>query len=131
MNQGEEYQRLCDQLKEHIMEMEDKANGEKIVDKVFFRNEIYHGTYLQRAADIIVIPKDGYDFKGNLTADNLTFKGELVGMHTYDDAFLYINGMKLTSRKPEIIDVLPTIFDLMKVEIPRPIEGNSLLGNLR
>jgi len=129
VNQGEEYHQLCEQIKENLMDMSDPDTGEKIVDKVFFRNEVYHGTYLLRAADIIVIPKDGYDLKGNLTSDNLTFKGDLVGMHTYDDAFLYIDGVRLTSRKPEIIDVLPTIFDLMKVDIPRTIEGKSLLGN--
>lgn len=125
---GLEYQNLCGEIREKIVDMEDPDTGEKIIDKVFLRGELYRGAYLQRAADIIAIPKNGFDLKGNLFAESLTFKGELVGMHTYDDAFLYLDGLKLVGRKPEIIDLLPTIFDLMKVQIPRPVEGKSLLA---
>lgn len=124
---GDSYDNLRTELKEKLPDMTDPDTGEKIVDKVFFREEIYKGNYLRRAADIIVIPKDGFDFKGNLFADNLTFKGELVGMHTYNDAMLYIDGIEMPDKQVEIIDVLPTIFDLMKVEIPSIIEGKSLV----
>ena len=106
----------------------DPDTGDKIVDKVYLRKDIYKGAHLHRAADLFVIPKDGYDLKGNLTADNLTFKGDLQGMHTYGDAFLYMEGVKPGSRKPEIIDVLPTIFDMMNVPIPKSIEGTSLMN---
>jgi len=125
--QGEEYQAICSEIKTKISEMTDPETGEKIVDKVFLRKDIYKGAFMHRAADIFVIPRDGYDLKGNLTADNLTFKGDLVGMHTYGDAFLYMEGVKPGSRKPEIIDVLPTIFNLMNVNIPKSVEGVSLL----
>lgn len=126
--QGEEYQAICNEIQSEIREMTDPETGEKIIDKVFLRKDIYKGAFMHRAADIFVIPKDGYDLKGNLTADSLTFKGDLVGMHTYGDAFLYMDGVKPGSRKPEIIDVLPTIFDLLNVSIPKSVEGVSLLG---
>ncbi|HHI02570.1 MAG TPA: nucleotide pyrophosphatase, partial [candidate division Zixibacteria bacterium] len=124
---GDEYKVLRAGIKERLGDMTDPDTGEKIVDKVFLREEIYRGAYLPRAADIIVIPKEGYDFKGNLAAEKLTYKGNLVGMHTYDDAFLYIDGMELVDRKPEIIDMLPTIMEIMKVEPASTIEGKSLL----
>ncbi|NQS97203.1 MAG: alkaline phosphatase family protein [candidate division Zixibacteria bacterium] len=122
-----EYSDLCYELKEKIAAITDPDTGEQIVDKVYHREEIYRGDYLNRAADLIVIPKNGYEFKGNLTSDTLTFKGELVGMHTYDDAFLYVDGLRLTDRQPEIIDLLPTIFELFEIETPSIIEGKSLL----
>ena len=126
--QGEEYQDICADIQSKILEMTDPDTGDKIVDKVYLRKDIYKGAHLHRAADLFVIPKDGYDLKGNLTADNLTFKGDLQGMHTYGDAFLYMEGVKPGSRKPEIIDVLPTIFDMMNVPIPKSIEGTSLMN---
>ncbi len=124
---GNHYNELCAELKANFITMTDPDTGENIVDKVFTSKEIYRGAYLHRAADLIVIPKDGFDFKGNLTADNLTYKGELVGMHTYDDAFLYIDGLQLSDRQPEIMDLLPTVFELMKAPVPAVVEGISLI----
>jgi len=124
---GQEYDELRQQISTEIKEMEDSECGAKIVDKVFMREAIYKGNYLKRAADIIVIPKNGYDFKGNLTADELASKSELTGMHTYDDAMLYIEDTDLAEGEIEIIDVLPTIFTLMKVEMPFIVEGKSLV----
>jgi len=124
---GAEYNELRNRIREEIISMTDPDSGEKIVDKVFFREEIYKGNYLRRAADVIVIPKDGFDFKGNLFAEDLTYKGQLVGMHTYDDATLYIDGLDLIDDGIDIIDVLPTIFDLMKVDVPSIVEGKNLL----
>jgi len=124
---GGDYENLRQKIRADIMGMTDPDSGEKIVEKVFFREDIYKGNYFKRAADIIVIPHNGYDFKGNLTADHLTFKGELVGMHTYDDAMLYFDDTDLREGEINIIDVLPTIFNIMKVEIPPIIEGKSLI----
>ena len=126
VEKGEEYDALRQRLREDIMTMTDVESGERIVDKVFFREEIYKGNYLRRAADVIVIPRDGYDFKGNLFADSLTFKSELVGMHTYNDAVLYIEDVTLPENNIQIIDVLPTLFNLMKIETPSIIEGKIL-----
>ena len=126
VEKGEEYNSLRQRLREDIITMTDPESGEKIVEKVFFREEIYKGNYLRRAADVIVIPRDGYDFKGNLFADSLTYKGELVGMHTYNDATLYIEDVTLPENNIEIIDVLPTIFNLMKIDSPSIIEGKIL-----
>jgi predicted AlkP superfamily phosphohydrolase/phosphomutase len=124
---GEPYRELRFELRDKLLNMTDPEDGAKIVDKVFMREDIYKGSYFHRAADMIVIPKDGYDFKGNLHSGKLTLKGELVGMHTYDDAFLYIDGMKLSDRQIEIMDLFPTIFDILKVEKPLILEGKSLI----
>ena len=60
---------------------------------MFKREELYHGPYLEQAADLILAPYDGYDPKGPLYKETLTYKGdELVGMHTFDDAMLYVGG---------------------------------------
>ena len=127
VEQGSQYEELREELIAGISSMTDPDTAEPIIDKVFHRDEIYHGDYLERAADLIVIPKNGFDLKGDLFKEKLTLKTELVGMHTYDDAFLYVDGLKLNERRPQIIDVLPTIFNLMKVQVPSSIDGKSLL----
>lgn len=128
IEQGSHYNDVCEKIKEKIRTMSDPDTGKRIVKEVYASREIYRGAFVHRAADLIVIPNDGFDLKGNLTADELTFKGDLVGMHTYDDAFLYVDGIKLSDRQPEIIDLLPTIFGLMKAPTPSIVEGHSLLN---
>ena len=127
VEQGAKQRILSEELKHNLLEMTDPDTGEKIIRYVFAREEIYSGAYAHRAADILAIPHDGFDLKGNLTAEKLTYKGELVGMHTYDDAFLYIDGLQMDSRQAEIIDVLPTLFDLIRVKTPPKVEGSSLI----
>lgn len=85
-----EYESLRYEISEQLLNMVDSDSGEKIIQKVLKREEIYSGSYLEQAADLIAIPYDGYDLKGNVNSGKLTHKGELVGMHTYDDAALFV-----------------------------------------
>ncbi len=96
---AEEYFKLREKIKEELLELEDEENGEKIIREVYFREEIYNGPYLEKAADIIAVPERGYDLKGKAAPDNFMEKGFIQGMHTYDDAFIYLKdneaGLKL------------------------------------
>ena len=87
---GSEYEELRKELSEKLMDLRDPDTDEPIVRKVYRREEIYEGPYLEEAADLIAVPYDGYDLKGNVNTRRLTHKGELVGMHTYDDAAVFV-----------------------------------------
>jgi len=90
----EEYESMRDELSDRLLEMEDPDTGDRIIGKVHKREELYSGPYLEEAADLIAIPYDGYDLKGNVQPGKLTHKGELVGMHTYDDAAVFVKGLE-------------------------------------
>ncbi len=47
-------------------------------------------------------------------------------MHTYDDAMLYVGGPHSPGRF-SVLNVMPTILDLMKVSPPTGLDGESLL----
>lgn len=127
VEQGESYERLRDEISKAIFDMEDPETGNQIIDKVFKREEIYSGPYLDEAADLIVHPKDGYDLKGNLYTQSLVGRSHLIGMHTYDDAYL-ITPLRLNpgDREISILDVPPTILDALKVMVPG-LDGRSLM----
>ncbi|MGA1874081.1 MAG: alkaline phosphatase family protein, partial [bacterium] len=115
---GTHYESVRDQLIESLMEMKDPEAGEVILERVVKREEIYHGPHLDKAADLIAIPKDGYDLKGNLDRPTLTGRTELTGMHTYHDAFFHIKGRKIAETDFDICALAPTILKLMDVPIP-------------
>lgn len=82
------YDSVRNDIKSRLMEFKD-PEGEKIIEKVFFREELYSGPYLEDAADIIAHPKRGYDLKGRTGNISVFEHSHLNGMHTYDDAFIY------------------------------------------
>ena len=107
-----EYFKLRKKLKTELLELKDNETGEKIIKEVFFREEIYNGPYLEQAADLIAVPKRGYDLKAKADPENFMKKGFIQGMHTYDDAFIYLkdNNQKLNLQEVKNIqDVHPLI----------------------
>jgi len=83
---------------------------------------------VEQAADLILAPYDGYDPKGPLYKETLTFKGDaLVGVHTYDDAMLYVAGKEIPQTRFSVVDVMPTLLSLMGVACPPELDGRSLI----
>lgn len=91
----EDYDKKREELKEKILNLR-SPEGEKIIENVFYREEIYSGPHIQRAADLIVHPHWGFDIKGNVRAGKLCFKPEAIsGMHTYEDALIFGKNVNL------------------------------------
>ena len=125
---GAEYEALRDRIGAAALELRDPDSGERIFQAAFRREELYHGPYLEQAAGLILAPFDGYDPKGPLFKPTLTYKGdELVGMHTFDDAMLYVGGVHIPQTRFSVLDVMPTVLDLMAVPCPPDLDGHSLL----
>jgi predicted AlkP superfamily phosphohydrolase/phosphomutase len=125
---GAEYETLRDEIAAAALELRDPDSGDAFFQAAFKREELYHGPYLEQAADLILAPYDGYDPKGSLYRDTLTYKGdELVGMHTYDDAMLYVGGRSIPQTRFSVLNVMPTILDLLKVPAPPNLDGASLV----
>jgi predicted AlkP superfamily phosphohydrolase/phosphomutase len=125
---GAEYQALRDKIATAALALRDPDSGDPIFQAVFPREDLYHGPYLEQAADLILAPHDGYDPKGSLYKETLTYKGdELVGMHTYDDAMLYVGGRTIPPARFSVLNVMPTILDLMQVPHPPGLDGVSLI----
>lgn len=124
---GAEYERLRDEIIQAAEELILPDTGEKPVLRAYRREELYNGPYLDRAADIILAPVDGYDPKGAFYKETLTYKDTMmVGMHTYNDAFLFAQGLDLPE-KVNILDVMPTILAHVGVDVPAHVDGRALV----
>ncbi len=124
---GAEYEMLRDEIASAALALRDPEDGAPIFQAAFKREDLYHGPYLEQAADLILAPHDGYDPKGPLYKETLTHKGEeLVGMHTYDDAMLYVGGRSIPQTRFSVLNVMPTILDIMGVPQPPGLDGQSM-----
>lgn len=115
-------------LVELLYRLSDPQTNGPICQRVYRREEIYAGPYLERAADLCAIPHSGYDFKARLNAPQLFTHTALQGMHTLDDAFLFVRNQCLSlKQKPKLIDLAPTICALMGIAPLPEYEGRNLL----
>jgi len=124
----EDYESRREKIIESLLEFTDPETRAPVIERVYKREELYDGPYFDRAADVIAHPHRGYDLKAKMGERLLFSLSHRVGMHTYDDASLLINGHDLDSGGAiSIVDMTPTIFNLMGVSIPNGLDGRSLL----
>jgi len=98
------------------------------LEKIMRREEIYQGPWAHLAADLVLHSRDGFEMKGKFNHPSISQLGHLNGMHTFGDAMLYVRGRKWPSGTPQIMDLAPTIMNLMKLPVPKEMEGRVLLG---
>ena len=117
---------LIDEIKQGLSEI--SANGRAIVKRIYERDEIFSGPLADAAPDLCVQPIYGYDLKGAVNKQGLMDRDLLTGMHTQDDATLFISAPRnnLRSGKPHITDVAPTILASMGLTVPEGMDGRSM-----
>jgi predicted AlkP superfamily phosphohydrolase/phosphomutase len=108
---NDDYERVRQELKDSLERLAFE-DGDFIAKRVYLKEELYHGPFMARAPDMIILPHPGYDLKGKTNSKAVFGRTNLLGMHTQDDAFFFSStGMKCQS-----------IFDAKEI-ILKPFEG--------
>ena len=124
---GAEYEALRDEIAAGLMELTDPDTGEPVLERVARREEQWHGEALERAPDLLAIPRDGYDLKSALSGDELFTSSPITGMHTYDDAFWLIRGRTFAEGTPRVEDGAPTVLSLLGEDLPGHLDGRAMV----
>jgi predicted AlkP superfamily phosphohydrolase/phosphomutase len=129
---GLEYYQFRDQLIDLLYDL--KHRGEKIVDRVYTQEEVYWGEYLDSAPDLFIVMKNfAYLAYPLLTSDNKIVTDYKVesrsGTHRLNGMFVAKGTRFPAGRSVEdarILDIAPTILDILDVPIPENMDGKSL-----
>lgn len=129
VSSGKPYEELREELIHRLSGLPHPETGEPVLGRVFRREEIYSGPHISRAPDLVIEPVSGYDLKANLTGPGVVGPPELSGVHTFDDAFLYIGDSPtpLEDGAFSILDVTPTVLKLMNIAAPQNMDGHALI----
>jgi predicted AlkP superfamily phosphohydrolase/phosphomutase len=129
VEEGQDYERTRDHLMEALLGVRDPEKDDPIIQRVLKREEVFRGPYLGSAPDLMAIPQNGYDLKGSFAKTTLTATSELMGMHTYDDALLYVRnrGIQKEDNTFSIMDAYSVVLKLMNLEKPEGVEAADLI----
>ncbi len=95
----DQYNRFREEIKKHFLELE--VDNQKVISRVFFKEEIYWGKFIPNAPDLVLLSNHGFDLKLGLTKKSLTGVTFFEGMHSQDNAILIDGcGFSLTDGAP-------------------------------
>jgi len=133
VEKGREYDELVNEIKDGLLQIKD-PNGEHAIEKVFTKDELFHGKYFDFAPDIIYVPKDMkytsnryFEFGSNKLFGKP--HRDMSGDHRYNGIFIargdqIKEGLRFEGAK--IYDLAPTILHLMEAGIPDDMDGRVL-----
>lgn len=125
---GAEYESLRRDVADGLIQIRNPETGEPVIRRMFRREELYAGDAFDLAPDLIAMPAAGYDLKGGFDREVLMERGPVNGAHTFSDAMFYINRKADLPRRIRLIDVFPTLFDAVGLDVPGGVDGRSLVA---
>ena len=124
----EEYEAVREELKADLEAMEGPA-GQPVADRVVTKEAAFRGDHADIAPDLVVVPNHGFDLKSGFKGgDDVFATGPRNGMHSFDNACLFVDDEGTRVDDANLYDIAPTILDLLEMEVDRTaFDGASLV----
>ncbi len=129
---GTEYDQLRAEIKAKLLDLKQEKTGQRVVERVYYREEIYSGDQTQYAPDILFVAQN----YGCLGRQLLGLKPIFQPSHQTPNGFHRPDGIFLAAgpqfkagfelQNAAIIDVAPTILHLCGQPIPDDMDGQVL-----
>ncbi len=126
-----ESEKIKKKLPQELSKVKNPKTGEQIIERVYTKEEIYSEKNFPMAPDLVLVPKKGYQIS-NFAGKNVIvdfWKGGWVGTHEQKGIFIAYGpsikeGAKIEGAK--IIDLAPTILHMMRLPVPKDVNGRVL-----
>lgn len=133
---GSEFETLRQEIAQELRELINPQDGLKVVDRVYFKEDLYEGSYLDEAPDLLAVmrgftymTRKGYEFadrRGVLFREPYTKE---TGSHRLE-GIIIAGGPDIASSKKltvyDIQDLTPTLLYLQRCPIPHSMDGSII-----
>ncbi|HEM49213.1 MAG TPA: hypothetical protein ENO27_03285 [Caldithrix sp.] len=127
---GLAYEQIRQEIRQKLLELVEPESESKVIRDIFLGEDLYAFNDDRKAIiqndslhaihnnfpDLVCIPYDGYDLKGNLWRDNLFEKTIFNGTHTLDDAFILLRNGELPPGRFSIAQSASIIYRCLNVD---------------
>lgn len=125
-------------LKSKLEQLQDPTTGQRVIQKVFLKEDLYWGPYLDWAPDLLGLESKGYLFWNWLpTEDQAIFPAaESPGFDRLFNAYHMLNGALIMAGAnvqkginnfdAHIFDIAPTVLYLLGEPVPQEMDGKIL-----
>lgn len=128
---GKEYEELRKLLISELRKLTDPETGNPVVTDLFMREDVYNGTFLEYAPDIMFILEDGRYQADNVIGNKIfeACNSRMTGTHRME-GIIAVRGHGIKQEwmieNAEIIDLAPTILYSLGIPLPDDMEGKVL-----
>ncbi|MFQ3286042.1 MAG: putative AlkP superfamily phosphohydrolase/phosphomutase [Natronomonas sp.] len=124
----EEYEAARKELKSDLEALEG-PEGTPVADRVVTKEDAFRGDHDEIAPDLVVIPNDGFDLKSGFRGGDAVFDtGPRNGMHSFENACLFVDDDGAKIDDADLYDIAPTVLELLDIGIDRgEFDGASLV----
>jgi len=124
----DEYEQVRSELKAELEALEG-PDGTPVADRVVTKEKAFRGAHDDIAPDLVVVPNHGFDLKSGFKGgDDVFATGPRNGMHSFDDACLFVDDGSAAIADADLYDIAPTLLDLLELEVDRgEFDGTSLV----
>ncbi len=131
---SDDYYSVCDEVSNRLMSLKDR-NGQQVIEKVYRRNELYRGPYVELAPDLQFITRDFSILpRSEFFADEILVEPEecFPAMHRREGILIIrapeaLEGVDFD--EAHLRDIAPTALYLLDSPIPDDIDGEVLKGS--
>jgi predicted AlkP superfamily phosphohydrolase/phosphomutase len=129
---GTEYEHLRDHLIARLSQVVDPMTNKPIAQRVCKREELYHGPYVDRAPDLVLLQEDGTCLaqKELHPRELFGWANKTSGTHRSNGLFILRGaGVRtgVTLKAAKIMDVAPTVLYALGLPVPDDMDGRILV----
>jgi len=130
LNNSKECEELRNELIEKLESLKNPSTSEKVVEKVYKKEEVYDGKYIEEAPDLIVDQKYGTHISGGIGNNYFLHLPKKWKAENKKIGMFIAYGPDIKKGKKienvSILDLAPTILHMMNMCVPRDMDGRVL-----
>lgn len=123
---GDEYEKLREEIADRLLRVQDPRTGEAVVQRVWKKEELFHGPYLHELADLFIEASKSYHILStDQWIDARIVKPWHESSHEIEGTVIACGpGIKTNSTlSSDIINIAPTILYLLGCSVPSDLDG--------